>query len=252
MPYLRHASPGLLPCRSGAGTAGEGQPRVRCTGGPLTWWSESADGREPGCLPSQRGREDEEGLPELPPSPVPGRSGDAALPVALDRPGTDVDACFQAAGVVLAPSRPATAWLVVACTVTLGLDYLAVWAFARHRRRRHRVGPSAAPTGRVGPGEGVQLGTVLIAREMVTNAVRHASTPVTLRLIRQETLVCEVPDGSRVSPHLHCALPGDESGRMCVSATVEMRATGSDQNRASLRSRDHSGFSGAGVRRKRG
>ncbi|MFE0626304.1 SpoIIE family protein phosphatase [Streptomyces sp. NPDC058864] len=56
--------------------------------------------------------------------------------------------------------------------------------------------------------------TVLIASELVTNAIRHARPPVRLRLIRCATsLTCEVTDGGTTSPRLRRARTFDESGR---------------------------------------
>ncbi|MGK5534015.1 SpoIIE family protein phosphatase [Streptomyces sp. URMC 129] len=55
--------------------------------------------------------------------------------------------------------------------------------------------------------------TELIVSELVTNAIRYAGGPVGLRLIRDETLVCEVSDPSETQPHLRRARPTDEGGR---------------------------------------
>ncbi|MFI8091045.1 sodium/proline symporter PutP [Streptomyces sp. NPDC086080] len=55
--------------------------------------------------------------------------------------------------------------------------------------------------------------TELIVSELVTNAIRHASGPVALRLIRDRTLVCEVSDGSGTSPRPRHARTTDEGGR---------------------------------------
>ncbi|GHH94244.1 SpoIIE family protein phosphatase/ATP-binding protein [Streptomyces capillispiralis] len=55
--------------------------------------------------------------------------------------------------------------------------------------------------------------TELIVSELVTNAVRHASPPIRVRLIRDRTLICEVSDGSSTSPHLRRAATTDEGGR---------------------------------------
>ncbi|MFE1765551.1 SpoIIE family protein phosphatase [Streptomyces angustmyceticus] len=55
--------------------------------------------------------------------------------------------------------------------------------------------------------------TELIVSELVTNAIRHAAGPITLRLIRQDALICEVSDGSSTSPRLRHARTTDESGR---------------------------------------
>ena len=55
--------------------------------------------------------------------------------------------------------------------------------------------------------------TELVVSELVTNAVRHASGPVQLRLIRDRTLLCEVSDTGHTSPHLRHAAGDDEGGR---------------------------------------
>ncbi|MFD7379106.1 SpoIIE family protein phosphatase [Streptomyces sp. S1A1-8] len=53
----------------------------------------------------------------------------------------------------------------------------------------------------------------LILSELVTNAIRHATGPIGVRLIRDRSLICEVSDGSSVSPHLRRATTMDEGGR---------------------------------------
>ncbi|MFF7388514.1 sodium/proline symporter PutP [Streptomyces scabiei] len=55
--------------------------------------------------------------------------------------------------------------------------------------------------------------TELIVSELVTNAIRHASGPVCLRLIRDRSLICEVSDASSTSPRLRHARTTDEGGR---------------------------------------
>jgi anti-sigma regulatory factor (Ser/Thr protein kinase) len=55
--------------------------------------------------------------------------------------------------------------------------------------------------------------TGLIVSELVTNAIRHAQSPIQLRLIRDRTLICEVSDGSSTAPHLRRARALDEGGR---------------------------------------
>ncbi|KUM95197.1 histidine kinase [Streptomyces cellostaticus] len=53
----------------------------------------------------------------------------------------------------------------------------------------------------------------LILSELVTNAIRYATGPISVRLIRDRSLICEVSDGSSVSPHLRRATTMDEGGR---------------------------------------
>ena len=55
--------------------------------------------------------------------------------------------------------------------------------------------------------------TQLLASELVTNAIRYAEGPVTLRLICEDTLVCEVADSAPALPHLWYAADDDERGR---------------------------------------
>ncbi|KOG46823.1 SpoIIE family protein phosphatase [Streptomyces decoyicus] len=55
--------------------------------------------------------------------------------------------------------------------------------------------------------------TELIVSELVTNAIRHGTGPITLRLIRQDALICEVSDASSTSPRLRHARTTDEGGR---------------------------------------
>jgi len=55
--------------------------------------------------------------------------------------------------------------------------------------------------------------TQLLASELVTNAIRYAEGPVTLRLICDDTLICEVADSSPALPRLWDAAGDDERGR---------------------------------------
>jgi anti-sigma regulatory factor (Ser/Thr protein kinase) len=55
--------------------------------------------------------------------------------------------------------------------------------------------------------------TELILSELVTNALRHATGPIRVRLIRDRALICEVADGSSTAPHLRTAATTDEGGR---------------------------------------
>ena len=55
--------------------------------------------------------------------------------------------------------------------------------------------------------------TQLLVSELVTNAIRYAEGPVTLRLICEDMLVCEVADSSPALPRLWDAAGDDERGR---------------------------------------
>ncbi|WP_208117169.1 SpoIIE family protein phosphatase [Streptomyces sp. NBC_00582] len=55
----------------------------------------------------------------------------------------------------------------------------------------------------------------LILSELVTNAIRHGTGPVRVRLLhdRSRSLICEVSDRSNTAPHLRRAASTDEGGR---------------------------------------
>jgi anti-sigma regulatory factor (Ser/Thr protein kinase) len=55
--------------------------------------------------------------------------------------------------------------------------------------------------------------TELVVSELVTNAIKYGEPPITLRLIRDTSLICEVSDASDTSPHLRRARAFDEGGR---------------------------------------
>ncbi|MFJ5274573.1 SpoIIE family protein phosphatase [Streptomyces sp. NPDC088358] len=57
------------------------------------------------------------------------------------------------------------------------------------------------------------LATEIIVSELVTNAIRHGTPPVRLRLIKDRFLTCEVSDASPAAPHLRHARTLDEGGR---------------------------------------
>ncbi|MEU5208478.1 SpoIIE family protein phosphatase [Streptomyces sp. NPDC020742] len=59
----------------------------------------------------------------------------------------------------------------------------------------------------------LSFATELVVSELVTNAVRHASGPLHLRLLRDRTLLTEVSDTGHTSPHLRHAATDDEGGR---------------------------------------
>ncbi len=55
--------------------------------------------------------------------------------------------------------------------------------------------------------------TELIGSELVTNAIRYATPPIRLRLLRDARLTCEVADASSTAPRLRHARSTDEGGR---------------------------------------
>jgi serine phosphatase RsbU (regulator of sigma subunit)/anti-sigma regulatory factor (Ser/Thr protein kinase) len=61
--------------------------------------------------------------------------------------------------------------------------------------------------------DGLAFTTELVVSELVTNAIRYAGGPVTLRLLRGEALICEVTDPSNTQPRMVRAAATDEGGR---------------------------------------
>ena len=55
--------------------------------------------------------------------------------------------------------------------------------------------------------------TQLLVSELVTNAIRYTQGPVTLRLVLERTLTCEIADSSPALPKMRYAAGDDESGR---------------------------------------
>ncbi|MGI5350784.1 SpoIIE family protein phosphatase [Streptomyces sp. CA-250714] len=53
----------------------------------------------------------------------------------------------------------------------------------------------------------------LILSELITNAIRYGAPPITVRLLCDRCLTCEVSDSSSTAPHLRRATTVDEGGR---------------------------------------
>ena len=112
------------------------------------------------------------------------------------------------------PDRPADdVALLIARTRALDSDQVATWDLpadpAIVADARRKVAERLAGWGL----HDVAFTTGLVVSELVTNAIRHAESPIQLRLIRDRTLICEVSDGSSTAPHLRRALAFDEGGR---------------------------------------
>ncbi|MFG2322575.1 SpoIIE family protein phosphatase [Streptomyces sp. NPDC048568] len=72
----------------------------------------------------------------------------------------------------------------------------------------------------------------LMVSELVTNAVRHShDRPVELRLVRADTLLCEVDDDDHELPALRTAGPDDETGRGLRVVSTLAREWGASRTR---------------------
>ncbi|MFF8845090.1 SpoIIE family protein phosphatase [Streptomyces sp. NPDC015127] len=126
---------------------------------------------------------------------------------------TPEDTC-EAVLDALLPARPSDdVALLVARTHVLGPERVAQWDLPSDPAVVSRA--RAMVTGQLAAWSLDELAftTELIASELVTNAIRHATGPVQLRLIRDRALICEVCDGSSTSPRLRRARNEDEGGR---------------------------------------
>ncbi|KOV70503.1 histidine kinase [Streptomyces sp. AS58] len=134
-----------------------------------------------------------------------------ALAGAPDRPP---DESCQAALDALLSGRPGDdVALLVARTRALPPDQVVDWDVppepAAVSGMRDAVSEKLDEWGLTELGFSVEL----VLSELITNAIRHGSEPIHVRLIRDRTLICEVSDGSSTSPHLRYAATMDEGGR---------------------------------------
>ncbi|NUR01886.1 MAG: SpoIIE family protein phosphatase [Streptomyces sp.] len=141
-------------------------------------------------------------------------SGLDRLRTVLGVPGRSPEDTCEAVLDALPAERPSDdVALLVARTHVLGRERVAEWVLpsdpAVVSRARTAVTGQLAAWGL----DELAFTTELVASELVTNAIRHATGPVQLRLLRDRALLCEVSDGSSTSPRLRRALTEDEGGR---------------------------------------
>ncbi|MFG3497803.1 SpoIIE family protein phosphatase [Streptomyces sp. NPDC047928] len=133
---------------------------------------------------------------------------------ALAHPGRTPDETCEA---VLAALRPARAGddvvLLVARTRMLDPGQVAVWDVPRDASAVSRVRADVTRQLARWELDDVAFTTELILSELVTNAIRYAREPIRVRLLRDQSLICEVSDASSTAPHLRYAATTDEGGR---------------------------------------
>jgi anti-sigma regulatory factor (Ser/Thr protein kinase) len=124
------------------------------------------------------------------------------------------DLCDRIVGTLLPGPVDDDAALLLVRTRTLDSHEVAAWDLADDPEAVGRA--RALATGQVdawGLDGDLSFTTELVVSELVTNAIRYASGPIQLRLIRDRTLICEVSDTGHTSPHLRRAGSDDEGGR---------------------------------------
>ncbi|WP_280689302.1 MULTISPECIES: SpoIIE family protein phosphatase [unclassified Kitasatospora] len=132
----------------------------------------------------------------------------------LRQVGRGPEEICEAVLAALLPARPTDdVALLVARTRVLTGDQIAQWQVPSDRAA---VGEVRAAVSRQLARWGLEemaFVTELILSELVTNAIRYATEPIQVRLLRDRTLICEVSDSSSTSPHLRYAATMDEGGR---------------------------------------
>ncbi|MFC5213327.1 SpoIIE family protein phosphatase [Streptomyces coerulescens] len=137
-----------------------------------------------------------------------------ALAASPPTQGRTPEATCKAVLETLLPERPRDdVALVVARTRLLPPDRTASWDVPEDPAAVARVRAAATHTLQEWGLAEEAFTTELILSELVTNAMRHATGPIRVRLIRDRALICEVSDGSSTAPHLRSAAATDEGGR---------------------------------------
>ncbi|MER5428627.1 SpoIIE family protein phosphatase [Streptomyces sp. NPDC002588] len=133
---------------------------------------------------------------------------------ALEREAPGLDVRCRAVIDALVPARPHDdAALLMARTHRLSPDRVAEWELAADPAAVAEARKTASRRlAEWGLAE-LSFTTELVVSELVTNAIRYATGPIRLRLIRERTLVCEVFDGGATAPHPRHPRTTDEGGR---------------------------------------
>ncbi|MER6105687.1 SpoIIE family protein phosphatase [Streptomyces sp. NPDC001832] len=150
---------------------------------------------------------------------IEGKDRDAELGMsrlggALAQHGLPLDTlCATVVEQLLPVPQPDDVALLLARTHELSADHVVSWDVPADPAAVSGVRARTARLLRTWGLEELQITTELIVSELVTNALRHATGPIRLRLLRQSVLICEVSDASSTSPRLRHARTTDEGGR---------------------------------------
>ncbi|MEU6198672.1 SpoIIE family protein phosphatase [Streptomyces sp. NPDC047061] len=136
------------------------------------------------------------------------------LRAALAHPGRTPDEICETVLDTVAPVHPRDdIALLVARTHALPPDRIATWDLPADPSLVSEVRSSALRRLADWGLEEAGFAAELVLSELVTNAIRHGSGPVRVRLLNGRTLICEVSDCSNTAPHLRRAATTDEGGR---------------------------------------
>ncbi|MFC5800147.1 SpoIIE family protein phosphatase [Streptomyces formicae] len=136
------------------------------------------------------------------------------LGTALAQPGRSLeDLCTRATEPFQDQTACDDVTLLLVRTRSLDPAQVATWTLPSDRTAVRRARKLAASQLARWGLEGLEDATQLIVSELVTNAVRHSSGPIGLRLIQHQALTCEVSDTDAGSPRPRHAHSIDENGR---------------------------------------
>ncbi|MEU2793558.1 SpoIIE family protein phosphatase [Streptomyces sp. NPDC007100] len=140
--------------------------------------------------------------------------GLALLGEALEQPQRPLEELCEAAVDALLPVHPRDdVALLLARTRALPSESVASWELPAEPAAAAQAREVTAATLTEWGLEELAFTAELVVSELVTNAYRYGGTPITLRLIRDRSLICEVSDPSSTAPHLRRAHSTDEGGR---------------------------------------
>jgi PAS domain S-box-containing protein len=147
------------------------------------------------------------------------------LSAALTRPDLPLeDLCSSAMDTLAAKAPSDDVTLLLARTRSLSPSHVASWQLPDAPTV---VGQARVLTTRQLDQWGMQHlaeSTELIVSELVTNAIRHGTGTIHLRLIRHEVLTCEVSDSSNSHPRRRHSRTTDENGRgLCIVTQLSRR-----------------------------
>ncbi|MEV6399711.1 SpoIIE family protein phosphatase [Streptomyces sp. NPDC051907] len=124
------------------------------------------------------------------------------------------DLCDEIVSALRPPAVDDDAALLLVRTRTLGGHQVAVWELEANPEVVGRARAAAAAQVVEWGLDDLAFSTELVVSELVTNAIRYAPTgPIQMRLIRDQTLICEVSDTGHTSPRMRHAGSDDEGGR---------------------------------------
>ncbi|MGV9347574.1 SpoIIE family protein phosphatase [Streptomyces spiralis] len=144
------------------------------------------------------------------------RPGDieARLGAAVAQAGESLDDRCRAVVDALAPARPRDdVVLPMARTGRLDTGRVASWDLPSDPAAVAEMTKPAIRQLTAWGLDELSFATEPVVSELVTNAIRHATGPVRLRLIVDNVLICEVFDASATAPHLRRSKTTDEGGR---------------------------------------